>query len=333
MCFFSTSSFATNGDGPKYKINWLLAHDPIELFEEAAQFFADKVFKETNGQVLVNVVSNHKGYSHTQVISMVQGGHYEMTQTYTVGLGEVYNDLWVLDLPYIFDGHEHAERVLNGEVGQKLLAGLSNHGLEGLTFTYSGGFRVIPSSGKTLEKLEDFKGFRVRTGQSPVAKIFFEFLGAVPVVSPAGWGALQARGLINGAETTYPRFYTTEQSNLSKVINDTKHSLFLTSIVVNQDFFNKLPLEFQNIIRSAAIEAGVLERQASIDDGERVRNKAKAEGIQIVELPESEIERIKKEIRPLYKERFYPMFGDLIDQIIKERYSVDKNDKEVVTFN
>ncbi len=321
---WSVNCFADSAEGKsKYQINWLLAHDPISLFEEAAQLFADRVYTETDGQVRVNVVTNKQDLAPSRVISMVQSGEYEMTQTYTVSLGELHHDLWALDLPFIFENHEHAERVLDGEIGARLLAGLSSSGLEGLTFTYSGGFRVIPSTGHKIEKLEDFKGIKVRTTRSPVANAFFEFVGAEPIVAGLKEGTLlQKNGLVNGGETTYPRFYSLGQNEVSAVINDTKHSLFLTSIVVNQSFFQSLPEEYQEVVRAAAIEAGVLERQISIEDGIRTRKQAEEEGIKVVDISDSEVERIKKEILPLYEERFYPMFGDLIDQIKNERYSI-----------
>ena len=50
----------------------------------------------------------------------------------------------VLDLPMIFDSHEHAARVLDGRVGERLKEELhkdSDGRLRALGFTYSGGVR------------------------------------------------------------------------------------------------------------------------------------------------------------------------------------------------
>ena len=60
-----------------------------------------------------------------------------------------------LDMPFIFEDHEHATRVLEGEVGEFLLDKITEKSnVRGMAFTYSGGFRNVLSN----KKVNSLKG-------------------------------------------------------------------------------------------------------------------------------------------------------------------------------
>lgn len=292
------------------KIRWVLAHEPVGLFKEAADYFSTQIAKKTKGTVAVEVLTlpeysakynNGKPVKQSEVVQYIRSGKIEMSQTYTTDLGELNPDLYVLDMPYIFRDHGHAKKVLEGKIGDSLLAGLASANLRGLAFTYSGGYRIIPSN-KAITKIEDFAGLRIRTSNSPVAKDTFTMLGATPV--PLGLDQIAEavqNNTIEGAESTYPRFYSMKQNEFSKVLNDTKHSLFLTAIVVNDGTWSKLSGTEQALVKETAIEAARIEREKSVKDAVITLQKCMKEGINIVNLSKSEEQRFKKAVEPLYK--------------------------------
>ncbi|MCB0391265.1 MAG: TRAP transporter substrate-binding protein [Bdellovibrionales bacterium] len=318
-------TLAKSTESKSYQINWLLAHEPVGLFIEAANSFAKNVEQRTNGNIKVNVISVNEYTNGTStvmdpktVVRDLQLNKVQMTQTYTTALGNANNNMWALDLPYLFKSHEHATKVLDGPIGESILAGLQRHNLRGLSFTYSGGFRVLPTLDKPIKKYEDIKGLRIQTSGSPVARAIFEDLGALAIAGNLERGReLTQKKLIEGLETTYPRVYALDQQKYTKVINDTKHSLFLTSIVINDGFYQTLPAEYQNIVKEEARKAAVLERKISIEDGIKTKQRLKAEGLQVVELSEKEQARLRKRLQPIY-DKFDPMFDKgLVEKIAK----------------
>jgi TRAP-type C4-dicarboxylate transport system substrate-binding protein len=86
-------------------------------------------------------------------------GKIEMSQLYTTWLAEHFdNDMLALDMPFIFQDHDHATRVLEGEVGEYLLDKITaNSNVRGMAFTYSGGFRNLITNKKvdSLKSLSD----------------------------------------------------------------------------------------------------------------------------------------------------------------------------------
>ena len=88
----------------------------------------------------------------------MQSGNAEMTQIHVSHLG-LWNapDFFALELPFLFDSHEHCARVLEGTVGENLLSDLEkNTPVKGLAFTYSGGYRLIAAD-KEIKTAEDLK--------------------------------------------------------------------------------------------------------------------------------------------------------------------------------
>jgi len=83
-------------------------------------------------------------------LDLMEQGKIEMSQMYTTWLAEKYeHDLLALDMPFIFEDHAHATRVLEGEVGETLLNKITeSSNTRGLAFTYSGGFRNVIVSKK-----------------------------------------------------------------------------------------------------------------------------------------------------------------------------------------
>lgn len=318
------SSLSAETKKPTYTIKWVLAHQPVDLFKEAAEVFSKEMSSKTNGDVVVEVMTlpeyesrynNSKKIPYNEYVKHIQSGKIEMSQTYTTDLGRESSMMYALDLPFLFRDHSHAQKVLEGDVGSKLLSSLDKSNLKGLAFTYSGGYRIIPAI-KKITKIEDFKGLNVRTSGSPVAQETFKALGANPIALPldAIDGAVK-NGKIDSAESTYARYFSLGQDKVANVMNETNHSLFLTSIIVNGDFWKKLPENYRAMMKEAAITAARIERDHSIKSGLEVRETCIKKGIEVNTLSLAEQEKFKAAMKPVYK-KYSSMFPkDLITSI------------------
>ena len=301
------------------KIRWVLAHEPIDLFIRAANVFAKEVNAKAPGQIEIEVLTmneyaqkynNGEAIDKHSLVDLLDSGKIEMSQTYTVTLGKIDKDFQALDLPFLFKDHDHATRVFEGAIGQSLLSGLSKKvGVKGLAFTYSGGFRVMPGN-ESVNRIEDLRGMRVRTSLSPVAQDTFGMLGAdvVPLEIEELAENLGDTNVTVG-ESTYPRVYALGQNKVSKVVNHTEHSLFLTSILVGESFWTELTPELQAIISDAAMVAARHERELSIEDVRLTRERCQKDGIILNDMSKEEQARFKaatESIYDKYKDYFTP---------------------------
>jgi tripartite ATP-independent transporter DctP family solute receptor len=275
-------------------IRWVLAHEPYDLFLRAAEKFAAEVSEKTHGEIAIEVLGlteytkkylNGQELDRYKIKDLVDNGTIEMSQMYTTTLGLTDPDMFVLDMPFLFRDHAHVARVLDGEIGQQLMASLAEKSeIKGLAFTYSGGFRAIIGN-RVIEAVEDLEGMKVRVAHSPVAEATMRAFGAEPVVIPIE-NLADALGekVVDSGESTYPRIYSMRQNETATVINHTEHSLFLTTIIMNKGLWNSLTVEQQQIFAEAAISAAHVERAESLEDIDRTRTRAKLDGIQVVDL-------------------------------------------------
>ena len=309
----------------KKHVKWVLAHEPIELFIRAAKVFAAEVEKQAPGQLDIEVMTmseysekynNGVVVTKHELVDLLDQGLIEMSQTYTITLGKINKDFYALDLPFLFEDHDHATRVFEGEVGKTLLDSLQQFKkVKGLAFTYSGGFRIIPGN-EEVSRIEDLRDVKVRTSFSPVAIETFKTLGADVV--PMELEELSenlGNSNVDIGESTYPRVYALGHNKVSKVINHTEHSLFLTSILIGTEFWNTLNPELQKIVSECAKEAARYERLISIDDVLATQSRAEKDGIKVLKMSKEEQARFADKTKAVY-EKFENYFTvGLVDKI------------------
>ena len=292
-------------------VKWVIAHEPIGLFLKVAESFAKEVNEKTNGMFNIEVLSltdysvkYNKGQKITKddLMALVDSGAIEMSHIYTTWLADYNKDLHALDLPFLFQDHAHADRVLEGEIGKSLLAGVSkNSNLKAMSFTYSGGYRVVPANFEA-DSVEAWAGKKIRTSRSPVAVETFKLLGAETFDGIALEEMNQAadQGIIEAGESTYVRVFPLEQNKSFKVVNDTAHSLFLTSIIVNEGFMAQFSKEVQEVMATAAFNAARKERRESVADIPNILAQCEAEGVKVVRMNDEETAKFKAVTSQVY---------------------------------
>ena len=304
-------------------IRWVIAHEPIDLFLRAANRFSKQVKEQTNGAIDIEVLSltdyakkynNGKKVTKHDLLQLMEDGTVEMSQMYTTWLGHYNKDMFVLDLPFLFRDHEHADRVLEGEIGEYLLEGLEqSSAVRGLAFTYSGGFRIVPSQ-QEYATVDAFKGAKIRTARSPVAVDTFLAVGATPIdtVELEEMNEAARAGIIDAGESTFVRVIPLEQDKSFAYVNDTAHSLFLTSIIVANGFWDTLDLATQEIMKDAALNAARIERRESVVDVASVKETL---GDRVVEMRADETAKFKTATELVYTKYTDYFSNDLINKI------------------
>ena len=309
-------------------VKWVLAHEPIEIFIRAAEEFKRIVEARAPGRLNIDILTlsdyskkyrNGEHVTKGQLLDLMAAGEIQMSQMYTYVLSKYNKDLDVLDLPFLFRDHNHAQRVFEGPIGEEMLEGYSRDGskIKGLGFTYSGGYKNMTFN-KDVTALTDFVGAKIRTSNSPVAQATFRSLGAEPTTFEIEELAERlGTDEIDAGECTWPRFYGNDVYKNTKTVVNTDHSLLVTNIIINTDFFNDLDLELQSIVKDAAIQAARFERQISVDDVEPTSARARSEGYKIVDLNAEERSEFVKTTAVVYDQFADYFTPGLVDSIIK----------------
>jgi TRAP-type C4-dicarboxylate transport system substrate-binding protein len=309
-------------------IKWVIAHEPIGLFLKVAEDFAAKVNAKAKGKYFIEVLSltdysnkynAGKRVSKSDLMDLINSGAIEMSHIYTTWLADYNKDLHALDLPFLFKDHDHATRVLDGEIGRGLLDTVSkNSNIHAMSYTYSGGFRIVPANFKA-DTVDAWQGKKVRTSRSPVAVDTFKLLGAQPFegIALEEMNAAADQGIIEAGESTYVRVFPLDQHKSFEFVNDTAHSLFLTSIITNKDFFAGIDTHDQAVFAEAAAEAALIERKTSVADIPNILAECEQNGVEVVRMNDKELVKFQEVVSEVYD-----MYADyfqigLVDSIKK----------------
>lgn len=211
--------------------------------------------------------------------------HLSQTQVTVIG-GHLHDKFSTLDLPFLFDNHDHVTKVLDGEIGDDLCEELGEKtDVKGLAFTYSGGYRIVGSN-HPIENLDELKDIAITT--TAMTRKFFEKFTSKATSRMDQKVDQTAEQVANGGaiETTYLRF-------AGKNVLKTNHSMFLTTILVGGPFFESLTAEQQVVFKKAAKVVAKLERQWSLDDAQKYEDQAEANGVTIKEISAAETQLLR----------------------------------------
>jgi tripartite ATP-independent transporter DctP family solute receptor len=282
-------------------------NNPVTI---AMKKFAELVDEKTNGEVNIEVYANAQLGEESDNIEQVQAGALDMARVNSVSLAQTVKELNVFTLPYIFTSQEHKYEVLDGEIGQSVLAKFEEYDL--VSFGYlEAGSRNFYTTKKPIKSLEDLKGQKIRVQPSEVSIQMAELLGAVP--TPMNYGevfsALQT-GVIDGAENDFVSFYTSGHYEVAKHITLDEHLSPPALIIMSKQVWDGLSPEHQEAIREAADEATEFERKAMNDFQGESRAEVEKAGVTVYEV---NVKEFQDAVAPIYDS--YPEFKDIIDKI------------------
>jgi TRAP-type C4-dicarboxylate transport system substrate-binding protein len=315
------------------KIRWLIAHQPQELFVRTARAFNEELKKHCGDELEIEILTYPEYRDKYHAIADFEeqsdvladkslsafwnalfDSEVEMSQVQINIAAELHSDFYALDLPFLFEDHDHVSRTLEGPIGQELCATLGKKsGVTGLGFTYSGGFRVIGSN-DPITSLDELQGLRIVVQNPLTLGTTIESMGGQAVhVSPVLWDQfdLVGKGEADAVETTYLRF---KGDHVLK----TNHSMFMTTILISNKFWNTLTETQQAAFRAAALVASRKEREWSIQDGIKFEQDAVKNGVTITEISEEDRQRLKKKSQITYVKCKHFFSDGLISNIRKQ---------------
>jgi len=240
-----------------------LAHglDVNHPVHKAMVFMADKVAEKSNGQLELQVYPSQQLGTERQCLELLQIGSIAMTKVSGAVMESFSPDIKVLSIPYVFRSKAHHFKVLDGEIGQRLLLGGEKYWLRGLCF-YDAGSRSFYTRDKPIKHPDDLQGLKIRVQESETAITLVNTLGGTG--TPISWGelytALQQK-VVDGAENNPPSFYTSRHYEVCKYYSLNEHTMVPDILVMSTIVWKRLSPQEQQWIQEAADESVVYQRK------------------------------------------------------------------------
>jgi tripartite ATP-independent transporter DctP family solute receptor len=306
-----------SGSNEKFTIKLASYYAKDHPQTQAANKFKELVEEKTENNITVEVYPDSQLGSEDSYIPAVKNGTVEMGITGTMVGNEGSPLISVAEMPFLFEGWDHAQKVFTGEIGKELADPLlEKSGIRGLAWSVNG-FREV-SSNKPIEKMEDFKGMKMRVPNVPYYVEMAEGLGASPVTMALTelFTALE-QGTVDGQDNPYPTNLASSFYEVQDYMLETRHIFSPALWVINDTFFQKLPGDYQTIITDSANEASEYNWEISKEYDESAKEQLIEHGVKIT-VPD---EGFKEELRDSQKDveqwfyKEYPGSEELVEKI------------------
>ena len=284
-------------------------------FHIAALKFKELVEARTKGAVKVEVFPNASLGDERTLIEGMQIGTIAMGVITNGPVANFLPEIAAFEMPFMFASPAQAYKVLDGEVGKKVLDKLDAINLKGLAYAERG-FRNLTNSKRPVKVPADMAGLKIRVMENPVYIDTFKTLGtnAVPMAWTEALTALQ-QGTIDGQENPVNVIYSFKLSETQKYLSMTQHSYAPALFLMSKKVFSGFDKATQDILVAAAQEAAVHERKWNADQMADMIKQLKEKGMQITE---PDIAAFQAAVKPVY-DKYGPKFGTLLQDIEKAK--------------
>ncbi|MEI7429622.1 MAG: TRAP transporter substrate-binding protein [Betaproteobacteria bacterium] len=248
----------------------------------AIDTFAKEVEQRTNGRYKIqNYYASALG-GEREATEAVQLGTQELTWTSTGPIPNFVPEAKIFDVPFLFRDYAHARAVLDGPIGQEMMAKFEAKGIKLLAWGENG-FRHMTNSKRAINAPEDMKGLKMRTMENPVHIQAYKAFGIIP--TPMAFGevftALQ-QGTVDGQENPLSVISANKFDQVQKYMTLTGHVYSAGVFLMNKGIFDKLSdADKKNFLDAAKVAAKANRDRVDLDEKNAVADLTK-KGMQIV---------------------------------------------------
>lgn len=291
--------------------------DLLKRYRKAVQ-------KGTDKRVKVRVYLNGIKGDEQSSVRQVYKGTLQGAGVSTGAMATLVPELSVLELPYLFDSYEEADRILDGPARPLIEKLLEAKGFKLLMFSENG-YRSFGSKKGFIKTPADLKAVKMRSQENQVHVETYRALKASPVTISVGEVASSLQtGVVDGFDNT-PLFTQAAGWNQQvEYYSVTRHIYQPAVIVVNKAWYDGLAPDLQAAIIEPAKGLEKKGRKAVRALEPLLLKNLEKGGTKVYELTDAERDAFRQATRPVW-DSFRASTSDagreLLDVILKAKGS------------
>ncbi|MGY9048985.1 C4-dicarboxylate ABC transporter [Puniceibacterium antarcticum] len=249
---------------------------------EAVKAMGEALKTSSDGRICIEIFASAQLGEEKDTIEQTQFGVIDLNRVSLGPFNNIVPETQVPSLPYIFRSVDHMHTVMDGPVGDEILAAFAGADLVGLTF-YDGGSRSFYNSEKPITSMADMAGMKFRVMQSDMFVDMVSALGANATPMPYGevYSSIQT-GVIDGAENNWPSYDTSGHFEVAKYYTLDQHLIVPEVLVMSKISWDKLSPEDQALVKQAAKDSTPVMRDLWQAQEKASEDKIRAAGVEIV---------------------------------------------------
>ncbi|MFC7368939.1 MULTISPECIES: TRAP transporter substrate-binding protein DctP [Vreelandella] len=293
--------------------NWRYAHEEYEGDVQDVFAMAFKEYVEDNSDHTVQVYRFGELGESDDIMEQTQAGILQFVNQSPGFTGALIPEAQIFFVPYLLPTDE--ETVIeffnsSTAIHETFPELYAEQGLELLKMYPEG--EMVVTLDEPITTPEELRGKNIRTMTNPLLSETYRAFGASPTPLPWGevYGGLQTN-ILQGQEN--PIFWI-ESGGLYEVsphLIFTGHGWFTTAMMANQDFYNSLSEDDQQLVRDATEAAyeHILEHISGLADESLEKIQAASDEVTVTRLTEEQIQAFRDRA-PQVEERFVELTGE-----------------------
>ncbi len=303
-----------NADTAEYKWKIAIDNNVGTNQYDAAVKFAEKLAELSDGNVYSEIYAGQQLGAGTEVLEGLGMGMQQVC-IQSVGTLAPFCDYANIDaLPFIFTDYDHFINVWSGDLGQEMKDYIGEQAnFEILGYMYRGA--RITTATKKMEKLADFKGFKLRAPNIEVYLKTWERIGAIPTPLSISetFTAIQ-QGTVEGQENPITECVSNGFYDVCPYFIKTNHVYSLDTFVMDRTYFQSLPEDVQAMVVEAANYASDWKNGVMAEDEAALEEDCKAKGVEFIEFDDATRDEFMQAFDGFVDEVF-PYLTEWVDKI------------------
>ena len=248
---------------------------------KAAVMFADAVKQRTGGKITIKIYPSNQLGSPPEVLEQNRLGVIDMSLPTQGALDKYAKAFAVVMLPFVYDGYQHAYKVLDGPFMDWVAPTLQKENLIFLS-NWEWGFRNITNNVRPVNTPGDVKGLKIRVPPEIQLQAAMEACGAVvtKIAFPELYMALK-QGVVDGQENPLAVIYHFKIYEVQKHLALTRHVYNSMVHVMSLKTWDNLSADQKKIFKEESKKAGDFFRKAIQDEEKDLVAKLKEKGMQV----------------------------------------------------
>jgi len=278
-CSGGNNESSGSGDQLVLKLGHIQSEN--DLWHYGALKFKEEVEKLSDGSMTVEIYPNSTLGGDRDMAEGLQMGTLDFALIAGV-LSNFEPSIQLLELPYLLENEEEYNKIIHGEVGQEIADRVLDSSNIRIISWWDRGPRHVTAN-KPIETLDDIKGLKIRIPEIKAMEEAWKAMGAAPVTM--AWSEVYTgleQGTIDAQENPIPFIYAGNIHEVQKYLSLTAHKYEYVTLSMSENTWSKLTEKQQQIIQQAADVATEYENQLVKEETEKILEKMKSEGLQVV---------------------------------------------------
>ena len=279
----------------------------------AAEQFADEISEKTGGRITAVVYPSGQLGGDAALIDAlaVDSKKVDIVITDASNFATYEPKMGISALPFLFKDFDTAWAFMDSDVEAEAEELLIKNNMRVLAH-YCNGFRCVTNSIKPIEKPADMERLVIRTPENPIIMATMTALGANP--QPLSFSELYPalkQGTYDAQENPIPVIYNNNLYEVQEYLSVTNHIYSGMCFTISESVWNRLAPGDREIIRQAALDSAVADRESNRSQTEELLGALKDAGMKI---NEPDLEPFALATESVMKENA-SIYGDLYEKM------------------